>query len=162
MRSLTAKRTCCLTSCSAAVVNSSTLGSTRSSSSNNSLRRRLAQGPKANFLNSARPFWLNSFDPRRRQAALLELGVRPRLARDTACGHRGPRYLAQAKALSVGLSNAYSNRSDFRPYTRRASATISNRRYGPVSTVVWQGLVGNRRPYADQTRLPEKWVLVRI
>jgi len=133
MRSLTAKRTCCLTSCSAAVVNSSTLGSTRSSSSNNSLRRRLAQGPKANFSNSARPFWLNSFDPRRRQPALLELGVRPRLARDTACGHRGPRYLAQAKALSVGLSNAYSNRSDFRPYTRRASATISNRRSGPYA-----------------------------
>jgi hypothetical protein len=23
--------------------------------------------------------------------------------------------------------------------------------YGPVCTVVWQGSVGNRRPYADQT-----------
>jgi hypothetical protein len=27
--------------------------------------------------------------------------------------------------------------------------------YGPVRTVVWQGSVGNRRPYADLTRLPE-------
>jgi hypothetical protein len=26
--------------------------------------------------------------------------------------------------------------------------------YGPVRTVVWQGSVGDRRPYADQTRVP--------
>ncbi len=37
----------------------------------------------------------------------LELGVRPKLAGNTAGSGRGPRYLAQAKALSVGLSNAY-------------------------------------------------------
>ena len=51
--------------------------------------------------------WRQWKTPRRRRAALLELGVRPRLARNTAGSHRGPRYLAQAKALSVGLSNAY-------------------------------------------------------
>ena len=51
--------------------------------------------------------WRQWKTPRRRRAALLELGVRPRLARNTASSHRGPRYLAQAKALSVGLSNAY-------------------------------------------------------
>src|SRR6266704_561635 len=45
--------------------------------------------------------------PRRRRAALLELGVRPKLASNTAGSGRGPRYPAQAKALSVGLSNAY-------------------------------------------------------
>ena len=45
--------------------------------------------------------------PRRRRAALLELGVRPRLAGNTAGSGRGPWYLARAKALSVGLSNAY-------------------------------------------------------
>src|ERR1700716_1379657 len=45
--------------------------------------------------------------PRRRRAALLELGVRPRLASNTAGSGRGPWYLARAKALSVGLSNAY-------------------------------------------------------
>jgi RNA-directed DNA polymerase len=44
---------------------------------------------------------------RRRRAALLELGVRPRLASNTARSGLGPWYLAKAKALSVGLSNAY-------------------------------------------------------
>jgi RNA-directed DNA polymerase len=44
---------------------------------------------------------------RRRRAALLELGVRQRLAANTANSGRGPWYLARAKALSVGLSNAY-------------------------------------------------------
>jgi len=44
---------------------------------------------------------------RRRRAALMELGVRPRLASNTAGSGRGPWYLARAKALSVGLSNAY-------------------------------------------------------
>jgi len=51
--------------------------------------------------------WRQWKTPRRRRAALLALGVRPRLAYNTASSHRGPRYLAQAKALSVGLSNAY-------------------------------------------------------
>src|SRR6266852_666245 len=44
---------------------------------------------------------------RRRRAALIALGVRPRLARNTAGSGRGPWYLARSKALSVGLSNAY-------------------------------------------------------
>jgi RNA-directed DNA polymerase len=37
----------------------------------------------------------------------LALGVRPRLASNTAGSGLGPWYLAKAKALSVGLSNAY-------------------------------------------------------
>src|ERR1022692_2057629 len=45
--------------------------------------------------------------PRHRRAALLELGVRPRLAGNTAGSGLGPWYLARAKALSVGLSNAH-------------------------------------------------------
>jgi RNA-directed DNA polymerase len=44
---------------------------------------------------------------RRRRAALLDLGIRPRLASNTANSGLGPWYLARAKALSVGLSNAY-------------------------------------------------------
>ena len=44
---------------------------------------------------------------RRRRAALIARGVRPRLASNTAASGRGPWYLARAKALSVGLSNAY-------------------------------------------------------
>jgi RNA-directed DNA polymerase len=51
--------------------------------------------------------WRQWKTPRRRRAALLELGVRPRLASNTAGSSRGPWYLAYAKALSVGLSNAY-------------------------------------------------------
>jgi RNA-directed DNA polymerase len=51
--------------------------------------------------------WRQWKTPRRRRAALLELGVRPRLATNTANSSRGPWYLARAKALSVGLSNAY-------------------------------------------------------
>ena len=51
--------------------------------------------------------WRQWKTPRRRRAALLELGVRELLARNTASSGRGPWYLAKAKALSVGLSNAY-------------------------------------------------------
>jgi len=49
--------------------------------------------------------WRQWKTPRRRRAALLELGVRPQLA--AAGSGRGPWYLARAKALSVGASNAY-------------------------------------------------------
>src|SRR3982074_708840 len=45
--------------------------------------------------------------PRRRWAGLLELGVGEPLASNTAGSGRGPWYLAKAKALAVGLSNAY-------------------------------------------------------
>jgi RNA-directed DNA polymerase len=51
--------------------------------------------------------WRQWKTPRRRRAALVELGVRERLAANTAGSGRGPWYLAKAKALAVGLSNAY-------------------------------------------------------
>src|SRR5213593_786193 len=51
--------------------------------------------------------WRQWKTPRRRRAALLALGVRPRLASNTAGSGLGPWYLARAKALSVGLSNVY-------------------------------------------------------
>jgi RNA-directed DNA polymerase len=51
--------------------------------------------------------WRQWRTQRRRRAALLELGVRPRLASNTAASGRGPWYIAKSKALSVGLSNAY-------------------------------------------------------
>ena len=51
--------------------------------------------------------WRQWKTPRRRRAALLELGVREALASNTAGSGRGPWYLAKAKALAVGLSNAY-------------------------------------------------------
>jgi RNA-directed DNA polymerase len=51
--------------------------------------------------------WRQWKTPRRRREALIEPGVRPRLASNTAGSGLGPWYLAKAKALSVGLSNAY-------------------------------------------------------
>ena len=51
--------------------------------------------------------WRQWKTQRRRRAALLALGVGPRLASNTAGSGRGAWYLARAKALSVGLSNAY-------------------------------------------------------
>ena len=51
--------------------------------------------------------WRQWKTPRRRRAALLQLGVRPRLAANMAGSGRGPWYLARSKALSVGPSNAY-------------------------------------------------------
>jgi len=51
--------------------------------------------------------WRQWKTPRRRRAALLALGVHQRLASNTAGSSRGAWYLARAKALSVGLSNAY-------------------------------------------------------
>jgi RNA-directed DNA polymerase len=51
--------------------------------------------------------WRQWKTPRRRREALMDLGVRSRLASNTAGSGLGPWYLAKAKALSVGLSNAY-------------------------------------------------------
>ena len=42
-----------------------------------------------------------------------------------------------------------SNRSVF-PHCSSESVTSRTAVYGPVRTVVWQGSVGDRRPYADQ------------
>jgi RNA-directed DNA polymerase len=51
--------------------------------------------------------WRQWKTARRRRAALIALGVPPRLARNTAGSGHGPWYLARSKALSIGLSNAY-------------------------------------------------------
>src|SRR5438270_6948041 len=51
--------------------------------------------------------WRQWKTPRRRRAALLALGVRPRLASSMAGSGRGPWYLALTRTLHVWLSNAY-------------------------------------------------------
>jgi RNA-directed DNA polymerase len=51
--------------------------------------------------------WRQWKTPRRRRAALLALGVRPRLARSMAGSGRGPWYLALTHTLHVWLSKAY-------------------------------------------------------
>jgi RNA-directed DNA polymerase len=64
----------------------------------------------------------------RRRAALLELGVRPRLASNTAGSGLGPWYLARAKALSVGLSNAYFESLGLPSFVDQEWYQLSNRR----------------------------------
>jgi hypothetical protein len=44
---------------------------------------------------------------RRRRAALIALGVKGKLASNTAASGLGPWHLARSKALSVGLGNKY-------------------------------------------------------
>jgi RNA-directed DNA polymerase len=51
--------------------------------------------------------WRQWKTPRRREKALLKLGVQSRLASNTAGSGLGAWHLARSKALSVGLSNAY-------------------------------------------------------
>jgi RNA-directed DNA polymerase len=51
--------------------------------------------------------WRQWKTPRRRRVALRQLGVRGRLADNTASSGRGPWHLARSKALTVGLSNGY-------------------------------------------------------
>src|SRR5258708_11421376 len=50
-----------------------------------------------------------------------------------------------------------SNRSVFLRWSTSNGVTSRTAVYGPVRTVVWQGSVGNRCPYADQTRKPRVW-----
>src|SRR5712692_1535750 len=51
--------------------------------------------------------WRQWKTQRRRRAMLIQLGVRGRLADNTAASSHGPWHLAHSKALHVGLSNAY-------------------------------------------------------
>ena len=48
-----------------------------------------------------------------------------------------------------------SDHSGYLHCSRTTSLTSRTAVYGPVRTVVWQGLAGDRRPYADQTGLSE-------
>ena len=72
--------------------------------------------------------WRQWKTPRRRRAALLDLGVRPRLASNTAGSGLGPWYLARAKALSVGLSNAYFESLGLPSFVDEERYQLSNRR----------------------------------
>ena len=83
--------------------------------------------------------WRQWKTPRRRRAALLALGVRPRLANNTAGSGLGPWYLARAKALSVGLSNAYFKSLGLPTLLDECEVTNSNRR---VRTRTHGGVAG--------------------
>src|SRR5881275_1534116 len=83
--------------------------------------------------------WRRWKTPRRRRAALLKLGVSPRLARNTASSGRGPWHLARTKALTVGLSNAYFKSLGLPTLVDECSVTVSNRR---VRTRTHGGVAG--------------------
>src|SRR5438874_10429834 len=83
--------------------------------------------------------WRQWKTPRRRRAALLKLGVSPRLARNTASSGRGPWHLARTKALTVGLSNAYFKSLGLPTLVDECSVTVSNRR---VRTRTHGGVAG--------------------
>ena len=51
--------------------------------------------------------WRQWKTPRRRRAALIALGVSPRIASNTAGSGHGPWYLARSRPVSVALSNAH-------------------------------------------------------
>jgi hypothetical protein len=72
--------------------------------------------------------WRQWKTPCRRRTTLLELGVRERLASNTAGSGRGPWYLAKAKALAVGLSNAYFKSLGLPSLFEAVNITVSNRR----------------------------------
>ena len=83
--------------------------------------------------------WRQWKTARRRRAALLNLGVRGPLARQTAGSGRGPWYLARSKALSVGLSNAYFKSLGLPSLIEERSRNRSNRR---VRTRTHGGVAG--------------------
>ena len=101
--------------------------------------------------------WRQWKTPRRRRAALLQLGVRPRLASNTAsrrprplvpCPRQGP----LGRALQCVLQIAWTSDSLIDGVLAQPTRTAV---YGPVRTVVWQGSAGDRRPYADLVGSPE-------
>jgi len=59
-------------------------------------------------------------------------------------------YLARAKALSVGLSKAVSNRSAFVRWSTSNGTPSRTAVYGPVRTAVVRGQQATAAPYADQ------------
>ena len=63
------------------------------------------------------------------------------------------RLLSHAPRLSVGLSNAYFESLGLPSFVDEDRYHSRTAVYGPVRTVVWQGSVGDHRPYADQRPL---------
>ena len=101
--------------------------------------------------------WRQWKTPRRRRAALLlELGVYPRPVRVWLAAGAALEHFARAKALAWAfeclLQIAWASvivRGVLAQPTRTAV-------YGPVCTVVWQGVrVGDRRPYADHVEITQ-------
>ena len=90
--------------------------------------------------------WIQDYAPELSRRCRRELRntnrswrVRPRLARNTAGSGLGPWYLARAKALSVGLANAYFKSLGLPSLLDERRPTFSNR---PVRTRMQGGVAG--------------------
>jgi RNA-directed DNA polymerase len=94
--------------------------------------------------------WRQWKTPRRRRAALLQLGVRPRLAANTPAVVVAPGTWPAPKLSPWEFRMHTSIHSDYLHCSRTTSLTSRTAVYGPVRTVVWQGSAGDCRPYADQ------------
>jgi hypothetical protein len=102
--------------------------------------------------------WRQWKTPRRRRAALLELGVRSRLAsnRDGSglgLWYPGPKH----SRLGFPMLTHIAQPSDVDRWVLAHPTRTAV--YGPVRTVVWQGSAGDRRPYAD---LVGKWEIRKL
>lgn len=84
--------------------------------------------------------------PRRRREVPIELGVRTRLARNTAGSGLGPWYPAKAKALLSGFPMPVSNRSAFLRWSTGSGVTSRTAVYGPVRTGGVAGVSGQPLP----------------
>jgi RNA-directed DNA polymerase len=83
--------------------------------------------------------WRQWKTPRRRRAALIELGVLPRLASNTLVADSAPGTSRRPRPCLWGFLIGTSNRSDFRHCSRNVSVTDSNRR---VRTRTHGGVAG--------------------
>ena len=88
--------------------------------------------------------WRQWKTQRRRRAALLALGVRPRLASNTAGAvDLAPGTSHAPRPSLLGFPTPTSNRLVFlRLLTRNGINSLRTAVYGPVRTVVWQGSAG--------------------
>jgi len=101
--------------------------------------------------------WRQWKTPGRRREALIELGVRSRLASNTAGSGLGPWYLTKAKAFLSGFQIPISSHPAFLRWSKSDGVTSRTAGYGPVRTVVWQGWAGDRRLYADHLHNIGSW-----
>ena len=112
----------------------------RSRKSKSDPKRRLAQGPNANFSNSARPFWLNSFDfqrlPSFMASACSWFMIRVRICTNRCRCHSSCRrsrfsglgtQICGKRSSRISLSRSLaSSRSVFRFLTRLASISAGS------------------------------------
>jgi Group II intron, maturase-specific domain len=103
--------------------------------------------------------WRQWKTPRRRRAALLQLGVRTLWPLIRLVVGAVPGTWPAPKLSPWELQMLTSGRSAFLHCSRTTSSTSRPAVYGPVRTVVWQGSAGDCRPYADLTGYSDKWML---